>query len=191
MPPTILDSLLASAGHAAAAPSDADWRLFVEHVVEALNVGPGTGVYDIACGAGAFLYPLWENGYRVGGLGSSPALVARAQAAMPDGRFALGDAVSLDPGEGWDVVVAVGVLGGLRDADEARGVLSRMAAKATHAVALLDIPEAAEAGAVPGRLGYDRGWMLRTLAGIGMTAVQFEEAAPEAGRRRFHVFAQA
>jgi hypothetical protein len=69
------------------------------------------------------------------------------------------------------------------DVDYTRGVLARMAAKATHAVAILNVPEDR----------FDRPWMLRALAEIGVSAVQMEavrrddEATEEA---RYNVFAR-
>jgi SAM-dependent methyltransferase len=158
------------------------WRDFVEHVVETLDVGPGTRVWDVGCGAGAFLYPLWENGYVVGGVDPAPELIERARAAMPQGVFVVGAPTALDPADPWDVVVASRGFGGLADVDAARRVLARMAAKATHAIAVLSVAEE-EVGreSVVGRNA-----MLRMLAEIGLTAVQFEEAAGG----RFHVFAR-
>lgn len=158
------------------------WRDFVEHVVETLDVGPGTTVWDVECGAGRFLYPLWENGYVVGGADPTPALVAQARAAMPQGLFVVGAATALDPADPWDVVVASRGLAGLADLDAVRGLLTRMTAKATYAIALLGVVEETKAG----ELAIGRSAVLRMLAEIGITAVQFEEAAGG----RFHVFAR-
>ena len=194
--PSLLDDLIAHSVDAVP-PSDQAWRESVEHVAETLDVGPGTGIFDIACGAGAFLYPLWENGYIVGGLDLSPERLALARAAMPDGRFVPGDASTLDPAEGWDVVIAWNVLHRLTDLDQARAVLSRMSTKATHAIALLNLPEAAPGEPAasshargPTSLSYDRRWLLRALAEIGVTAVHFEDTPPADGRQRFNLFAK-
>ncbi len=84
-------------GVAAGRVSEDAWRDFVERIVETLDVGPGTSVFDVGCGAGAFLFPLAENGYLVGGLDPSPALIARAKAAMPEGRWQVGSVETLDP----------------------------------------------------------------------------------------------
>ena len=45
-----------------------------------------------------------------------------------------------------------------------RGLLARMFAKATHAIAILDVPD------------ERRAWMLHALAEIGAHAIQFETA---------------
>ena len=39
-----------------------------EHVAETLDIGPGTRVFEVDCGDGAFLLPLYQNGYVVGGI---------------------------------------------------------------------------------------------------------------------------
>jgi hypothetical protein len=192
------------------------WRGFVEYVAETLDVGPGTRIFQVNCGAGSFLCPLWENGYVVGGLDRSPDLIRMAADAMPEGRFSLGEASALDPAEPWAVVVACGTLGSFPDLDFARGVLARMAAKATHAIAVLDVPDIDRApgsgppslavtqasyGEVPPKrpsaakadLFYDRAWMFRMLAEIGAIAVQIEEQKVEGyalAPYRFNVFAR-
>jgi trans-aconitate methyltransferase len=154
----------------------------VEHVAETLDIGPGTEVFEVACGAGKFLIPLYDNGYIVGGLDADPALIAEAIAAMPDGRFTTGFLTELDPAQPWHVLVCR-TFGVFPDVDYARGVLARMAAKATHAVALLDVPD--------GR--FDRRWMLRAFAEIGVSAVQMEVAKGdevEMKEARYNVFAR-
>ena len=178
---TPLATLLAAEGSVADDPEPA-WREFVEHVVESLDVGPGTRVWDVGCGAGAFLYPLWENGYVVGGVDESETRIALARDAMPQGAFVAGQPAAVDPAEPWDVVIASRGFAVCADLDQARGLLARMAAKATHAVAILNVSEGGEAGVTPtGRAG-----VLRMLAEIGVTAVQFETAAGG----RFHAYAK-
>ncbi|MCC7032981.1 MAG: hypothetical protein IT179_09140 [Acidobacteria bacterium] len=107
------------------AATEAEWRDFVEHVVETLDVGPGTGVWDVGCGAGAFLYPLWENGYVIGGTDEAAALVDAARAAMPEGVFGAGAPTSLDPANPWDVVLASRGFRGPADVAAVRSVLTR------------------------------------------------------------------
>lgn len=188
-----LDRLMAADGLHASITEPA-WRGFVEYVAETIDVGPGTRVFQVNCGGGSFLRPLWENGYGVGGLDRSPDLIRLATEAMPEGRFTLGDASALDPAEPWAVVAACSTFGSFPDLDYARGVLARMAAKATHAIAVLDVPDIDRTdGAPPGGLFYDRAWMFRMLAEIGAIAVQIEEQKIEGyayAPFRFNVFAR-
>lgn len=155
---------------------------FVEYVAETLDIGPGTEVFEVACGSGEFLLPLHDNGFIVGGMDADAALIAEAREAMPGGRFVPGSPAELDPAQPWQVVVCR-AFGSFPDADYARGVLARMAAKATHAVAILDVPEER----------FDRRWVLRAFAEIGVSAVQMDEArvaGDKSGESRFHAFAR-
>jgi SAM-dependent methyltransferase len=153
---------------------------FVEYVAQTLDVGPGTTVFEVACGAGAFLLPLHANGYLVGGLDPDSVRIEEARAAMPGGRFTEGSPLDLDPSQPWQVVICR-AFESFPDAGYARGVLARMAAKATHAVAILDIPEDR----------FDRRWMLRAFAEIGVSAVQMEAMTGDEGKEaRYNVFAR-
>ena len=143
------------------------WSAFVERAAETLNMGPGTRVWDVTCGAGSFLLPLALNGYVVGGNDPSAAALALARGAMPDGRFTASDAADVDTAEPWDVVVASRGLTGCQSRDEARARLARMAAKATHAIALLRVDEIHDPP-------LDRAGLLRALAEIGASSIQFE-----------------
>lgn len=152
----------------------------VEHVAETLDIGPGTEVFEVACGTGEFLLPLHDNGFIVGGLDANASLIAEAKAAMPEGRFSTGLLTELDPAQPWQVVVCR-TFGAFPDLDYARGVLARMAAKATHAVALLAVPDAR----------FDQRWMLRAFAEIGVSAVQMEVVTgEETAEARYNVFAR-
>ena len=136
-------------------------------------MGPGTRVFEVDCGDGAFLFALDQNGYIVGGTDGDPHAIARAIAAMPDGLFQVGTASALDPAVPWDVIVCRS-FAGAPDVDYMRGVLARMFAKATHAIAVLDVPAERQQ------------WMLHALTEIGANAIQMENATAE----MFHVFAR-
>ena len=150
-----------------------------EHVAEILDVGPGTRVFEVDCGRGDFLLPLHQNGYIVGGIDDDPDAIKDAIAAMPDGVFQTGSATALDPAVPWHVVVCRSFTGA-PDLDYMRGLLARMFAKATHAIALLNVPD------------QRRQWMLHALAEIGANAIQIEDATHQqnAGANRFNVFAR-
>jgi len=144
-----------------------------EHVAETLDIGPGTRVFEVDCGSGEFLFPLHANGYIVGGIDGDAGAIKGAIAAMPDGLFQVGMAEALDPAVPWHVVVCRS-FSGAPDLAYMRGLLARMFAKATHAIAILDVPD------------ERRQWMLHALTEIGANAIQFEEA----GAGRFNVFAR-
>ena len=125
-------------------------------MAETLDIGPGTRVFEVECGDGAFLYPFSQNGYVVGGIDGDAAMIERASAAMPDGVFTAGAASTLDPAVPWDVVVCRSLPG------DVRGLVARMFAKATHAIALLNVPETQHRA------------LLHALAEAGARAVQID-----------------
>jgi trans-aconitate methyltransferase len=116
------------------------WLALAEHVAETLDIGPGTRVFEVDCGRGEFLFPLHLNGYIVGGIDGDAAAIKDAIAAMPDGMFQVGMAEALEPAVPWDLVVCRS-LAGAPSNDYIRGLVARMIAKATHAIALIDVPE--------------------------------------------------
>jgi 2-polyprenyl-3-methyl-5-hydroxy-6-metoxy-1,4-benzoquinol methylase len=130
-----------------------------EQVAETLDIGPGTRVFEVDCGSGEFLEPFHLNGFIVGGSDADPAKIELARAVMPDGQFTVGSASQLDPAVAWGVVVCRS-LGRVSDPDQLRGLVARMFAKATHAIALLDVPEASHQA------------LLRALMEVGANAVQ-------------------
>jgi hypothetical protein len=134
---------------------------FAEYVAETLDIGPSTRVFEVDCGAGEFLFPFYSNGYIVGGADGDAASIAKALEAMPEGFFTVGMASALDPAMPWDVVVCRS-LSGAPDPDYIRGLVARMFAKATHGIALLDVPE------------KHHRVLLHALAEVGAKAIQIE-----------------
>jgi trans-aconitate methyltransferase len=144
--PSTLGRLLAADGHDTGFGdlTDASWRSHVHDVARRLGLEPGASVFDVGCGAGAFLFPLWEAGHVVGGLDASAALVDLASTALPDGRFLVADAADLDLDAPYDAVVSSGVFLYFPDLDYAARVLVRMAESARRGIAVLDVPDLAQ-----------------------------------------------
>ena len=138
-----------------------DLAELAEHVAETLDIGPDTGIFEVDCGDGAFLFPFYQNGYVVGGIDAEPAAIERALKEMPRGLFTVGTAAALDPAMPWHVVVCRS-FAGRPEADYLRGVVARMFAKATHGIALLDVPESTHQP------------LLHALAEAGAKAIQIE-----------------
>ena len=148
-----------------------DYLALAVGVAETLDIGPGTRVFEVDCGTGAFLFPLYSNGYIVGGTDADAAAVAQAIADMPAGWFRVATASALDPAMPWDVVICRSLKGlsagasakvDAPDTDYIRGLVARMFAKATHAIALLDVPEPHHQP------------LLRALAEAGAKAIQID-----------------
>lgn len=168
------------------------WREFVNRRAGELGAGPGTAVYEVGCGAGAFLYVLAQSGCEVAGLDQSATLVGLARQAIPAGRFDVAEATGLAVSPPVDIVVSCGVFLYFPGLDYAAKVIELMAAGATRAVAILDIPDAAtREGALAARielaggeaayreryaglehLYYERSWIAGRLAAAGLVGVK-------------------
>jgi len=121
----------------------ADWRAYVTTLAQKLNLVEGARVYEVGCGAGAFLYALREtHSLHVGGIDYAAGLIAAASRSMPDGRFTVGEASSTDIEDQYDYVIAHGVFHYF-DLGYAAEVLDRMFRKARVAVAVMEIPDLA------------------------------------------------
>lgn len=191
--------------------SEEHWTSFVRSVETTLRLEPGRSVFEVGCGAGAFLYDLYTRGYHVGGIDRSAALVGYARSVMPNGRFDVAEAAGLGAEERWDAVVACGVFLYFPSLDYASDVIARMVEKARHCVAILDLPDAARSSealahrqaAIGGpkayaeryrgleHLSFDRSWVAEALEGSGLVGVQVvDQAIPgyDNGRFRFNAW---
>ena len=138
-----LADLIAADGYdnSYAAISVQRWRDHAARWAGILGVRSGDVVYEIGCGAGAFLACFREMGCAVGGLDVSAALVGLARRAIPDGNFRVGEATVLDAVGIADVVVANGSFLYFPSLEYAYQVTEAMVRAARRAVAILDLPD--------------------------------------------------
>jgi SAM-dependent methyltransferase len=144
--PTLLAQLLAADGYDSgfADFDEARYRTFVAATGRTLGVTPTSSIFEVGCGAGAFLLPFQEAGCPVGGLDLSPSLIEIARDALPGAELVLGQATALDPLPPYDIVVSCGVFHYFPSLSYAREVLGLMLRKARCAIAVLDLPDAAQ-----------------------------------------------
>jgi len=122
--------------------SDA-WRQYVQDVSHKIGLEESDSVYEVGCGAGAFLYLIYGSGHKVGGIDYSSSLIDIAQKVMPGMYFSVGEARDVDTIEKYDVVVSNTVFQYFSDLGYAREVLTRMLDKAERVVAVLDVSDRA------------------------------------------------
>jgi SAM-dependent methyltransferase len=188
--------------------SEVAWRDFVERRAATLGARAGTSVYEVGCGAGAFLFVLAELGCRVGGLDRSATLIDFARRALPDGRFDIAEAIALEREPRADVVVSCGAFLYFPSLQYAEQVIAAMAARATGAVGILDLPDASlRAAALAQRielaggqdaynaryaglehLHFSREWVTRALAAAGLTGIQTADQDMAGYRNGAHRF---
>lgn len=189
---------------------EAPWREFVRGFANRFALQSDDRVFEVGCGAGAFLLDLHERGVAVAGADQSAALVEFARGAMPTGRFTVAEAAAFEVTEPFDVVVSCGVFLYFESHDYARAVVRRMAQAATRGVAVLDVPDRAiEAEALAYRrasfgpeeyarryagldhLYYDRRWLAGVLEECGLSNVRTESqdiSGYENGKFRFNAY---
>jgi len=117
------------------------WNDYVHRWALRLGIRPGTSIYEIGCGAGAFLAPLQQIGAEVGGCDLSPALINLARRALPRAELDLREASELPKEPCYDIVVANAVFGYFPSIKYARQVIELMVSKARLCVAIIDIPD--------------------------------------------------
>lgn len=141
---SLLASLIAADGFdGMGAVEEQAWRSYAAAIRERLALGPGDRVFEVGCGAGAFLYPFWEWGHRVGGIDYAANLIDVARRAMPEGDFVCQDASQMDTLPGAELVLSNAVFYYLTDADHAERVLNRMIERSHKWVVILDVADRA------------------------------------------------
>jgi trans-aconitate methyltransferase len=192
--------------------SEADWVRAIDGIVDRIELSANDSVFEVGCGAGAFLYVLYTRGNIVSGIDRSRTLVEYARSVMPQGHFEVAAADAFDTTRRTDIAICNSVFLYFPSLDYANRVIRRMAAKATRAVAILDIPDlATKDEAIRRRIelagggeayaaryaGLDhlycaRDWFVEALTAAGLSKIQVctqPEGGSENSRFRFNVFA--
>lgn len=202
-----LEGLLRMAGFASpfgGLQGTSAWREYVARQASLLGLQAGESVYEVGCGAGAFLLPLHESGHAVAGSDFSSAMTAVAQDVMPQGDFQTLEASNLPQTPQTDVVLANGVFLYFPNMDYAARVLRRMVSKARRAVGVFDVcdlalkeealftrrtalGEAAYAKAYYGldHLYLSREWFAQTLSDLPVTVEYCSQFLEGYGNSRF------
>lgn len=100
-------------------------------------------IYEIACGAGAFLYNWSAMGHPVGGCDISEGLLACAKRALPYGIWHLDSAETFQVARRWDHIVSFGLCMYISP-QKLEALIGRMVMKAHHTVSVFDIPDLAK-----------------------------------------------
>ena len=188
---------------------ESSWLNYIERLAVELPIGPDDSLFDVGCGAGAFLYPWYLRGHRVGGIDISDNLLEVARQVMPRADLCAAEAIHLDASKPYDTVLAHSVFFYFPDLDYAASVLMRMIDKAKRSTAILDVPDSAhreECLAQRRRtvdaaeydrkysglehLYYDRKWFADVLRGIKVNVRVEDQSIPGYAHNpyRFNVF---
>lgn len=116
-----------------------------ENLSDALNLSSGQTVFEVGCGAGANLYLFARNGFTVGGLDYSAALIDIAKKVLPAenvSELVCAEADELPTTKTFDAVISNNVFSYFDASDYARRVLEKMLLKSRRMIAVLDIFDA-------------------------------------------------
>lgn len=100
----------------------------------------GDDIYEVACGAGAFMHYWSTLGHPVGGSDISASLIDCATAALPHGDWALADAETFPVGRRWDHVTSFGLCMYISP-ETLKTMIGRMIMKARRSISIYDIPD--------------------------------------------------
>lgn len=210
--PTVLSQLLAADGMDTGFGSVGEdgWQCYVLASAATIGITPDASIFEVGCGAGAWLYELAQLGCQVAGLDSSPALIEYARQYLPGGHWLLQDAAELDPWPPYDFVASSGAFLYFPSLAYARSVLERMARKGRRGLLVLDIPDLSKRDAALAfrreglgefyedryrglnHLYFDKAWFSEALNSLGANRIEIKDQSIDGyanSRYRFNVFA--
>ena len=121
-----------------------DWIQYCDKFYSKIGVSMDDSVFEIGCGSGAFLYPLYLRKNLVEGIDYSENLLDLARKVMPESNFTCEDAVTFKLNKTYDVVLSHSVFQYFHDLNQAEMVLKTMNRLAKKKVAILDVIDVAK-----------------------------------------------
>ena len=115
-----------------------DWFIYTKDFFEKLGIKKNDSIYDVGCGSGAFVYPLYLRSHKVGGVDYSMILVDLAKTIMPSCYFTCDEAINIDDTK-YDFVISHSVFHYFKNLDYAKEVIVKMIEKANKKIGIFDI----------------------------------------------------
>lgn len=174
----------------------AAWAGYVDSVVGQLGLDGKHSVFEIGCGAGAFLHGLQQRhgNQTLGGIDFSASLVNIAAEVIPSGTFIHGEAIETPAAPQFDYLISNSVFHYFPNLDYAKSVLRIMASKSIKGLGVFEVPDATtQAAAETARMAllpageyekkyaglphlyYPPGWFQETADELGMTCRVFPQ----------------
>ena len=72
-----------------------DWIKYTKSIFDLIGIKKNDKVFEVGCGAGAFLFPLYLKGINVSGIDYSNQLIDIAKKFLPENSFSVGDAADI------------------------------------------------------------------------------------------------
>ena len=116
-----------------------DWIQYCDEFYSKIGISKYDTIFEIGCGSGAFLYPLYLRKNLVGGIDYSINLLDLARKFMPESKLTCEDAVTLKLDNSYDVVLSHSVFQYFHNLNQAEMVLKTMNRLAKKKIAILDV----------------------------------------------------
>jgi SAM-dependent methyltransferase len=167
---------------------ESDWREFVDIAIKKTGLEKGDSIFEVGCGSGAFLYPLYEQGHEVAGIDFAPGQIDVARVAMPDRKEFLHsiEAIDISVKPRYDLVTTNQVIHFFPSLDYAEEAIGKMLDKAIKTVFVAGVPDLAlkeeseeTRRSIIGREKYEE--MYEGLENLYYSKTWFEEMADEKG----------
>lgn len=136
----ILETLIKADGFDSGAGSFTveNWIKYTNEFYKELNIEKNESIYDIGCGSGAFVYPLYLKNHQIGGVDYSMVLINLSNTIMSNSDFKCDEAININ-NEKYDFVVSHSVFHYFNNLDYAREVIMKMIAKSNKKIAIFDL----------------------------------------------------
>lgn len=116
-----------------------DWLFYITKIIQKLNIEQNESVYEVGCGAGAFLYVMKRYCQKVSGLDYSKNLVEICKNACEIPSIDCKEAIDLDTNSKWDHVLSSGCFLYFPDEKYTFNVLDKMLLKSQKTIGIFDV----------------------------------------------------
>jgi len=142
----VLETLIKADGFDSGAGSFCvdEWIEYTQQFFNKLNIEENQSVFDVGCGSGAFVFPLYLKNNKVGGADYSMVLIDLANTIMKNSHFEVNEATKIDTNKKFDHVISHSVFHYFKDLDYAKTVIEKMLDKANKKIGIFDINDKAK-----------------------------------------------
>ena len=116
-----------------------NWLEYTNYHFSKIDIKDNDTIFDVGCGSGAFLFPLYLKNYKIGGMDYSKILIELAKKIMPEYNFECNEAINLDITKKYNIVFSHSVFHYFKDLEYAKIVIKKMIKKANKKIVILDI----------------------------------------------------
>jgi len=116
-----------------------DWTIHTNDLYKKISIQENDSIFEVGCGCGAFIYPLYLKGHKVGGVDYSKILISLAKPILTGGDFKNQEATEIEEKIKYDILISHGVFFYFDNLDYAKKVIEKMIRKANKKIAILDI----------------------------------------------------